>query len=65
MDGLKNGAFVSIGYIAKENYKIEIDTIDNIINEAKKRKITLTESELFNLITESCKDVLNNINNNN
>jgi len=50
--------------IAKENYKKEIDNIDTIINEAKKRKITLTESELFNLIAESCKDILNNINNN-
>lgn len=51
--------------IAKENYKKEIDNIDTIINEAKKRKITLTESELFNLIAESCKELLNNINNNN
>lgn len=51
--------------IAKENYKKEIDNIDNIINEVKKRKITLTESELFNIIAESCKDVLNNINYNN
>lgn len=51
--------------MAKENYRKEIDNIDTIINETKKRKITLTESELFNLIAESCKDVLNNININN
>lgn len=52
---IKPNEFINI---SRENYKIDLGNMDNIISEMRKRKVTLTESDIYDIVVETCNRIL-------